>query len=293
LALIARPPQRGVPGEPDRTGGIVLVPSNRGEADYFAETSGNARETIEAGGGDDALGDALSGGVAAPELSSDLPGLPDGQSSRAGSGAGLPNAAGLANGPGPSRKLGGGKTQTSVFGVTGTGNRFVYVFDRSASMAGFQGRPLAAAKAELRASLADLDGLNQFQIIFYNDRATLLNPFHPLPPRVLFATDANRRSAEQFIERTVADGATRHMEALRMAIAMAPDVIFFLTDAADPQLTAAELARVRRLNERAGATIHAIEFGAGPFSGRRNFLVALAEQNRGQHTYVDVTQLSN
>ncbi|MCA9212494.1 MAG: hypothetical protein KDB27_05485, partial [Planctomycetales bacterium] len=46
-----------------------------------------------------------------------------------------------------------GKTTTSVFGVSGTGSSFVYVFDRSASM---KGLPLAAAKQQLINSLANL-----------------------------------------------------------------------------------------------------------------------------------------
>jgi hypothetical protein len=71
---------------------------------------------------------------------------------------------------------------------------------------------------------------------------------------------------------------------------MGPDVIFFLTDAGEPQLTARELADLRRKN-RAESIINTIEFGAGPFQGGENFLMRLAQQNRGQHVYVDVTSL--
>ena len=35
----------------------------------------------------------------------------------------------------------------------------------------------------------------------------------------------------------------------------------------------------------------AIEFGSGPFSGDANFLVRLAQQNSGNHVYVDLTKL--
>ena len=57
----------------------------------------------------------------------------------------------------------------------------------------------------------------------------------------------------------------------------------------DPQLTADELNKIARLNR--GTVINAIEFGVGPPAGRSNFLVRLAQQNGGQHAYVDVTRL--
>ena len=58
-----------------------------------------------------------------------------------------------------------------------------------------------------------------------------------------------------------------------MALAMRPDVIFFLTDAEDPRLTADELDRIRRANKT--TQIHAIEFGFGPSTGDDNFLKRL------------------
>jgi Ca-activated chloride channel family protein len=71
---------------------------------------------------------------------------------------------------------------------------------------------------------------------------------------------------------------------------MTPDVVFFLTDAEQPQLSASELAEVRRLN-RGESVINTIEFGSGTFPGGENFLIRLARQNRGRHVYVDVTKL--
>ena len=71
---------------------------------------------------------------------------------------------------------------------------------------------------------------------------------------------------------------------------MNPDVIFFLTDAAEPQLSSSQLEEIRQKNNRVGASIHAIEFGAGPQQGGVNFLMRLARQNGGTHVYVDVTQ---
>ena len=87
----------------------------------------------------------------------------------------------------------------------------------------------------------------------------------------------------------VADGGTRHLEALKIALRLAPDVIFFLTDGDEPQLRPNELAEIQRLNH--GTAIHAIDFGAGPKASRVSFLERIAEENDGGYTYVDVTKL--
>ena len=79
----------------------------------------------------------------------------------------MPSASGFTSGSGTGRGSGSGSgrgagdgnyARTSIFGAEGTGNKLVYVFDRSASTDGYQGRPLAAAKRELIASLDDLAG---------------------------------------------------------------------------------------------------------------------------------------
>jgi hypothetical protein len=181
-----------------------------------------------------------------------------------------------------------GYTRTGVFGVTGEGRKFVYVFDRSGSMDGHGGTPLAAAKAELIASLKDLDDTHQFQIIFYNERPRVFSPTGS-PGRLVFGTEQNKRLAEKFVGSITADGGTQHEEALAMALKMAPDVIFFLTDADEPRMKPEQLARMARLNQ--GTQLYTIEFGYGVQVERDNFLVKLARQNGGQHVYFDVARL--
>jgi hypothetical protein len=106
----------------------------------------------------------------------------------------------------------------------------------------------------------------------------------------LFASDENKNLATSFVEQMTAIGGTRHVEALVLALGMSPDVVFFLTDAAEPQLSPAELSAIRRRN-RSEATIHAIEFGSGPRPRGENFLMRLARENHGKHVYVDVSML--
>jgi hypothetical protein len=182
---------------------------------------------------------------------------------------------------------GGGKARTSLFGIVGEGYKFVYVFDRSGSMGGRGRESLQAVKAELIKSLKDLDTVHQFQIIFYNEKPIVFNPAGA-PGRLAFATDENKRRAERFLGTITADGGTDHEAALRQAIGLQPDVIFFLTDADDPKLSAKQLAKIRDL--AAGIIIHAVEFGPGPKPAGKSFLAELAHQNGGQHVYVDIAK---
>jgi hypothetical protein len=130
-------------------------------------------------------------------------------------------------------------TKVSVFGVEGTGNKFVYVFDRSASM---EGAPLAAAKRQLIASLKSLDTVHQFHIIFFNQRLKSMD-ITGGGRRIAFATDRNKQLATKFVGSVTADGGTDRFMALKRAIAFQPDVIFFLSDADDP-MSSSEMAEI-------------------------------------------------
>jgi hypothetical protein len=197
----------------------------------------------------------------------------------------------FAAGPGSGSSGDASDTTTMLFGISGSGSRFVYVFDRSDSMNGFGGKPLRAAKAELARSLRTMTDQQRFQIIFYNDKPT---PFRVsgMPLQMVAGEDAYLTRAESYIRSIAAFGGTEHDAALRLALRMAPDVIFFLTDARIPRLSAAELREIKNRADRNGTTIHAIEFGADPVAPVDSFLRDLAAQNRGQYRYVDVRNLS-
>lgn len=288
LGLLIQQRSLGVAESPDRTGGIVLVQNNGDQVEYFqaedvsSTTSASTAEQV-----------AAANLTAAPdEVELSLPGsLP--QPAEAGEAA-----VGLPLDPGEDllraeagREAGEYAVETGLFGARAEGTRFIYVFDRSASMNSLNGRPLAAAKSQLIGSLQDLGDTQQFQVIFYNDEPTILNPYYPRPPRLLFADKQNRKLAADHVRGVVATGTTRHEEPLLLAIKMSPDVIFFLTDAEQPVMSRAEVERVSRRNQAVGASIHAIQFGIGPAQGGDNFLRRLAERNGGNHVYVDVTRL--
>jgi hypothetical protein len=275
----------------DSPGAVDLANSaNRYYEDESEPTTKPVAETPKVGGGAGnrhALSELLAEKPSV-NLSGVLPAAGGGLGSGALAGEGVGSASGLTAEPRGSNQLRGGSARTAVFGAVGEGHRFVYVFDRSGSMDGHNGAPLNAAKAELLNSLKSLDQVHQFQIIFYNEEPRVFNP-SGVAGRLVFGNDQNKYLAQKFVGSITADGATRHEEALVMALRLAPDVIFFLTDADEPRMTARQLAHVVRTNQ--GTSINAIEFGYGPQTDADNFLVKLARQNGGRHVYVDVSKL--
>lgn len=174
--------------------------------------------------------------------------------------------------------------QTGIFGLEARGNRFVYVFDRSASMGEPDGRPLARAKEELLASIERLGGVQQFYVVFYNQRQHI---FHASDARgrLVFATDDNKRAARRFIEAVRADGGTRHFEALLTGLQLRPDVMFVLTDG-EPRddLTEDELDALSRA--LAGTTCMVVQFG-GAEAAASPRLARLAALSGGRSAVID------
>ena len=287
IGLSFRPtPQRGVATERTADVGIALK-SQEGDYEYYdGGQAGHDSSSTESAGGGQKLAEFLSDEPADAD-----PSLPAALNAIGASVLGedaIANAGGLPEGPRGQSGSMGGKARVTVFGATGEGRKFAYVFDRSGSMGGSGRNPLGAAKAELIASLDSLDTVHQFQIIFYNETPRMFNPSGQ-PGKLAFGTEENKQRAIKFVNSITAAGATRHEDALLKAFSMQPDVIFFLTDADEPRLSAGRLYDIHR--RAAGITIHAIEFGLGPQRDSNNFLVKLARQNGGQHQYVDVTEL--
>ena len=231
--------------------------------------------------------------AAPPEIASTLgnsllrPGSGGLTSGGGGGGPGGTGRPGMGTGTGDG--IGSGRGGTTFIGARDEGRRFVYVIDSSGSMADFDA--LLAAKSELMTSLERLTEKQQFQVIFYNTKLRILVTRDQRFP-MFYGTDAQRlQVAEQLRSIEPMDG-TLHFPALAEALKFHPDVIFFLTDGADPAMSARDLEEIRIRNKE-GVHIHCIEFGEGPASKVNragNFLVKLSEQHNGQYIYRDVTQ---
>jgi VWA domain-containing protein len=174
------------------------------------------------------------------------------------------------------------------FGIWDAGAKFVYVIDCSGSM--FSYRAIEAAKNELLSSLGSLKRSQQFQIVFYNlDQRWLKAPgktdFQYFP-----ASTSNRRLAAQFIAEVQPDGGTLHLPALKLALRLHPDVIYFLTDAGEPAMKPEEMEQIRQAN--AGLSrIHCIQFGMND-NAAADFLRKLAADNNGDFAYQNVKRFA-
>jgi hypothetical protein len=178
-----------------------------------------------------------------------------------------------------SHSPGGAGGGTGLLGAPAAARSVVYVIDRSLSM-GLSGA-LPLAKRELLAGLAALPADARFGVILYNRRA------EPLSPDLLPATEADRAAAARLVEGTRAEGGTDHLAALRRAIVMAPEVIFFVTDA--DEMTADQVRGVVRLN-RGRSVIHAVELSDEGQRPEETPLKLLARLTGGSYRLVPLSR---
>lgn len=180
----------------------------------------------------------------------------------------------------------GGGSVARFFGVEAKGVRIVYLIDSSSSMS--SRNAIGVARAELMASLQPLEEHQQFQVIFYD---TSVHPWirEGRPEKIYYATDIHKNLVANFIRQQQPSGGTRHMLGLDAALKLDPDVIFFLTDAREPEPSLADLDAIRRRCQ-GRCTIHTIEFGVGERIRTDNFLEKLARFTNGTSAYRNVMQ---
>jgi hypothetical protein len=282
--------------EPDRPVGIAVAHRMADHTQYEPIEPQQAESPAEADAANEAA--AMAAAASAPPSAAqplDVDGLlaavtetPMPDSGGSGSGSALDSGSGSGAGPLRDGQGGAPAASTTFFGVSGSGRRFAYVFDRSDSMNGFDARPLRAAKQEVLRSLNLLGPNQSFQIIFYNNRPSY---FEAAGFLMLPADDAMKRRAANFVRNMDAFGGTEHYDALRMALKLQPDVIFFLTDARIPQLRRVQLDAIRSRCAESNTTIHAIEFGTDVRAPTDSFLETLASENGGEYRYLNVQEL--
>jgi hypothetical protein len=188
---------------------------------------------------------------------------------------------------------GEGRGDVSFMGMKDTAQRVVYLIDGSSSMS--TGAAIQYAKAKLMESVNRLDASQRFQVITYTDKLRPMRLRDGQAVELYRADQHTRVLATRHIGTITASGGTEHMPALEAAFNLNPDVIFFLTDAAQERLTPAQLDRIRRTLNRGGrAAIHCIKFGQGPDlePEEQNFLRTLARQNGGSYTYVNIDRIT-
>jgi von Willebrand factor type A domain len=198
-----------------------------------------------------------------------MPGTGSGGNDGEGGGSG---GAGRGVGPG-----------TQFFGARERGHSFAYVIDCSGSMATRDS--LEVAKREMLASISQLPPDAVFAVILYNLQARMLAD--PQGQRGLMAaTAATKERIQSQLATIQPDGGTDHMLALRTALTLKPEVIFFLTDA--DLMSNGDVNQI--LTEVGKTRIQAVEFGRGTQLGEQSALARLAHTTGGSYLYIDVSQ---
>lgn len=178
--------------------------------------------------------------------------------------------------------------ETGSPGITAAATRLVYVIDNSYSMA--NNNALQAAKSELAASLQLLNRTQQFQIIFGNS-----DGIQVLPPQngrldLFRGTNGQRHEAARQYRDIQAEGGTEHYPALKRAFEFDSDVVVFMTDGAEPALSARDRASL--LTTSPHTRIHCIEFARGA-QPSASWLQRLAGEMRGTYAYKSLPLAGN
>lgn len=290
-ALLWQPRTRGTGEVSDRPVGIALVhQSNHGD-EFFLTGGGpqNAAESVAENAKTAATAALAAESVGPPVSVADLISGLVGADSSGNSSAGGEGLAGLGTGTNGTG-AGSGKSTTTFMGLRGTGTSFVYILDRSASMLEYNGSPMRFAKRELLNSIQSLTDKNQFQVVFYNETPGSLNP-STAGGKLLQANETNKEKAIRFVQAITPQGGTEHIPGLKMGLSFKPDVVFFLTDAAEPAMSESQLLDIQSRADRAMTTIHTIQFNSGPETNDGGWIRVLAEMNRGTYRYVDIQSL--
>lgn len=154
------------------------------------------------------------------------------------------------------------------------GSKFVYVIDKSRSMAG---KRLRSAKAELMRSLENYSDQTQFYVIFYDTKA------YEMPGGSLFlASKENKALCKAWVDRIHAEGKTDPSSALIRAIKLDPDGIFLLSDGLfDDSIPS--LIKVVKNNSSPSMMVNTIAFMSDEGS---SLLERIARENSGQYIHI-------
>ncbi len=212
----------------------------------------------------------FDGGEPEPDAESErTTGRRSGDDGQPVSGSGGGTGTGVGNGDG-----------SGFFGISQPGRRFVYVVDASSSMQAKHDSEaktrFGRVKLELVKSIGGMTHGQSFFVIYFNSEP------RPMPARALQPALPNvQRHYLDWTTRFRAGGDTNPLPALELALALRPDVIYFLTDGEIPRGRNV-LRTVSGLN-RGRVRVHTFAFGVR--SGEE-MMKALAEQNGGEYRFV-------
>lgn len=149
---------------------------------------------------------------------------------------------------------GAGGRGMGIFGGGGSAKSFAYVVDASGSMSGLR-MPLVLK--EMEGSIRALTEDQKFFVVFFNER-TFPMMWPKIEKELIGANDLNKDRVLKWANLVEPMEATMPEQALRMALKLKPDVVYFLTDG---DITAGALRIVKKYRKQ-GTTVNTICVGA-------------------------------
>lgn len=161
------------------------------------------------------------------------------------------------------------------FGIGSVGETFVYIVDSSGSMR--DDNRFRRATYELLQSLEQLASYQRYYVIFFSDEAYPLASNRPLP-----ATEENLERTRRWVRAFRPRGHTYPLEALRLALSLEPDAVFFLSDGIFDPRTIQEV-HMANLSRSRPIPIHTIAFVEAE---ARGLMWAIAHDSGGEFRFV-------
>lgn len=143
--------------------------------------------------------------------------------------------------------------RTRFFGVEAAGERFVFVIDNSTSM--LDGGRLGRVHAEINRAIGRLKWPQSFYLIAF-DSQTQAIPWGPF----VSAQSKEAQKVPGWLARLTPHDGTLPGPALRQAVGLKPDAVFFLTDGEFDEPTPATIKAWNKFQ----VPVHVLDFGPGP-----------------------------
>lgn len=161
------------------------------------------------------------------------------------------------------------------FGLGGSARgvkSIVYVVDRSGSMLDTFGH----VRGELRRSISGLRRSQKFHVIFFSSGEPVESP----PRKLVSAIEARKSEFFDFLQNVLPQGSTHPEAAMRRALALEPDLIYFLTDG---EFDWGLLGKLNEWNQSRRVRIYTIAFfdAAGA-----TLLEHIAREHKGEFRFV-------
>lgn len=165
-----------------------------------------------------------------------------------------------------------------LFGSTSGANSFVFVLDRSRSMnqphqLSDEATRFQRLQEELIGFINRLEPSQSFFVIFFDEKTT------PMPAKGMVpATEANKLRYLNWVRNLTPDGRTDPRVAIKMAMKLAPEQIFFLSDGELDPVFQKQILK----NPPGKWALNSYSFGM--HGGE--FMRVLAEKHGGQYTFI-------